>query len=63
MAKIKRNDNELKLQLEKNNLYTDVENACLNYNRGKDEFAAANQIITITQNPLMLLRKNLKPDW
>jgi len=42
IAKIKRNDTELKLQLEKNNLYTDIENACLNYNRGKDEFAAAN---------------------
>ncbi len=41
-AKIKKNDTELKLQLEKNNLYTDVENACLNYNRGKDEYAAAN---------------------
>ena len=41
-AKIKRNDTQLKLELEKNNLYTDVENACLNYNRGKDEFAAAN---------------------
>ncbi len=41
IAKIKRNDTELKLQLEKNNLYTDIENACLNYNRGKDEFAAA----------------------
>jgi outer membrane protein len=42
LAKIKRNDTELKLELEKNNLYTDIENACLNYNRGKDEFAAAN---------------------
>ncbi len=41
-AKIKRNDTQLKLELEKNNLYTDVENACLNYNRGKDEYAAAN---------------------
>jgi outer membrane protein len=42
MAKLRKNDNELKLELEKNNLYTDIENACLNYNRGKDEFAAAN---------------------
>ncbi len=42
MAKIKRKDNELRLELEKNNLYTDIENACLNYNRGKDEFSAAN---------------------
>jgi outer membrane protein len=42
LAKIRRNDNELRLELEKNNLYTDIENACLNYNRGKDEFSAAN---------------------
>jgi outer membrane protein len=42
MAKLKRNDTELKLELERNSLYTDIENACLNYNRGKDEFTAAN---------------------
>jgi outer membrane protein TolC len=42
VAKIRKNDNELRLELEKNNLYTDIENACLNYNRGKDEFASAN---------------------
>jgi outer membrane protein len=41
IAKLRKNDNELKLELEKNNLYTDIENACLNYNRGKDEFSAA----------------------
>ncbi|TAL78242.1 MAG: TolC family protein [Bacteroidetes bacterium] len=41
LAKIKKNDNELRLELEKNNLYTEIENACLNYSRGKDEFAAA----------------------
>jgi outer membrane protein len=41
MAKIRRNDNQLRLELEKNNLYIDIENACLDYNRGKDEFAAA----------------------
>jgi outer membrane protein len=44
LAKIKANDTRLKLMQEKNNLYTDVENACLNFNRGKDEYysAAAN---------------------
>jgi outer membrane protein len=42
VAKIRKNDNELRIELEKNNLYTDIENACLNYNRGKDEFTAAN---------------------
>jgi outer membrane protein len=41
LAKIRKNDAQLRLEQEKNNLYTDVENACLNYNRGKDEFAAA----------------------
>jgi|WetSurMetagenome_2_1015567.scaffolds.fasta_scaffold56615_3 outer membrane protein len=41
LAKIRKNDNELRLAQEKNNLYIDIENSCLNYNRGKDEFAAA----------------------
>ncbi len=41
MAKIRKNDAALRLELEKNNLFTSVENACLNYNRGKDEFSAA----------------------
>jgi outer membrane protein len=42
LAKIRKHDTELRLEQEKNNLYTDIENACLNYNRGKDEFEAAN---------------------
>ncbi|MGA2406444.1 MAG: TolC family protein [Bacteroidales bacterium] len=41
LAKIKRDDTALRLEQEKNNLYTDIENACLNFNRGKAEFAAA----------------------
>jgi outer membrane protein TolC len=40
-AKIRKNDAALRLELEKNNLYTEIENACLDYNRGKDEFVAA----------------------
>ena len=40
-AKIQLKDSELKLEQEKNNLFTEIENACLNYNRGKDEYAAA----------------------
>lgn len=40
-AKLRRNDAELRLQLEKNNLYTEIENICLEYNRGKDEYLAA----------------------
>ena len=41
MARLKRDDTSLKLELEKNNLYTEIENACLDFNRGKDEFYAA----------------------
>ena len=41
LAKIRKNDNELRLELEKNILYTEIENACLDFNRGKDEFQAA----------------------
>ena len=38
LARIRMDDAALRLEQEKNNLYTEIENACLNYNRGKDEF-------------------------
>lgn len=41
LARIRMNDTELKLELEKNNLYSEVENACLDFNRGIDEHSAA----------------------
>jgi outer membrane protein len=41
LARIRKNDTELRLQLEKNSLYTEIEDACLNFNRGKDEYKAA----------------------
>ena len=41
LARIKMDDAALRLELEKNNLYTEIENACLDFNRGKDEFLAA----------------------
>lgn len=41
LAKLRRDDTALKLELEKNILYTEIENVCFNYNRGKDEFLAA----------------------
>jgi outer membrane protein len=41
MARIRKDDTGLRLEQEKNNLYTEIENACLNFNRGKDEFSAA----------------------
>ncbi len=41
LAKIRQSDTELRLELEKNLLYTEIENACLSYNRGKQEYLAA----------------------
>lgn len=41
VARINRDQTELRLEQEKLNLYTDIENACLNYNRGLDEYNAA----------------------
>ena len=41
LAKIRKIDTELRLELEKNSLYTEIENACLSYNRGKQEYLAA----------------------
>ena len=41
IAKIRKNDAALRLEQEKNNLYTEIENACLDYNRGREEFIAA----------------------
>ena len=41
LARLKKDDTALRLELEKNNLYTEIENACLNYNRGRGEFEAS----------------------
>jgi outer membrane protein len=40
-ARIRKDDTSLRLEQEKNNLYTEIENACLDYMRGKDEYLAA----------------------
>ncbi|HUX94211.1 MAG TPA: TolC family protein [Bacteroidales bacterium] len=41
LARLRRDDTSLRLELEKNNLYTEIENACLDFNSGKDEYLAA----------------------
>ncbi len=41
LAKIRKIDTELRLQEVKNNLYSGIEKACLDYNSGRDEFMAA----------------------
>lgn len=41
MARLNMDDTRLRLELEKNTLYSEIENACLNISRGRDEFLAA----------------------
>jgi outer membrane protein TolC len=41
LAKIRKSDTELRLELEKYNLYAEIEDACLTYDRGKQEYMAA----------------------
>ena len=60
LAKIRLNDAELKLELEKNSLYTDIENACLDYNRGKDEFAAAQSNFEFNKKSFEVVEKKFE---
>ena len=60
LAKIRRDDNELRLELEKNSLYTEIENACLNYNRGKDEFAAATSNLEYNRKSFSAVEKKFE---
>jgi outer membrane protein len=60
LARIRKNDTELKLELEKNNLYTDIENACLNYSRGKDEYSAAISNYEFNQKSFEVVKKRFE---
>jgi outer membrane protein len=60
LAKIRKTDNELRLELEKNNLYTEIENASLNYNRGKDEFKAAETNLQFNKKSFFAVEKKFE---
>jgi outer membrane protein len=60
LAKIRKEDNELRLELEKNNLFIDIENACLNFNRGKDEFQAAEANYTFNKRSFNAVEKKFE---
>ncbi len=60
LAKIRKNDAALRLELEKNNLYTEIENACLNYNRGKDEFSAASANLDYNKKSFNVVEKKFE---
>lgn len=60
LARIKRDDAYLRLELEKNNLYTEIENACLDFNRGKDEFMAAASNLEFNKKSFNVVEKKFE---
>jgi outer membrane protein len=60
LAKLRKNDTQLKLMQEKNNLYTDIENACLNFNRGKDEFSSASANLEFNKKSFNAVEKKFE---
>ena len=60
LARIKMDDTALRLEQEKNNLYTEIENACLDYNRGKDEFFAADSNLDFNRKSFSAVEKKFE---
>lgn len=60
LARIRRSDAELRLEQEKNNLYTEIENACLEYNRGRDEFMAAQANLEFNKRSFAAVEKKFE---
>ncbi len=60
VARIRKSDTELKLEQEKNNLYTDIENACLNFNRGRGEFTAASSNLEFNRKSFEVVEKQFE---
>jgi len=60
LAKVRKADTELRLELERNNLYTQIEDACLNYNRGKEEYLAAEANLTFNKKSFSAVEKKFE---
>lgn len=59
-AKIRKNDAALKLEQEKNSLFAEIENACLDYNRGRDEFLAARSNLEFNRKSFSAVEKKFE---
>lgn len=59
-ARIRKDDTALRLEQEKNNLYTEIENACLDYTRGKDEFLAAQANLEFNNKSFISVEKKFE---
>lgn len=60
LARIRKSDTELRLELEKNNLFTEIENGCLAYNRGKQEYLAAEANLEFTRKSFNAMEKKFE---
>ncbi|HBE39898.1 MAG TPA: hypothetical protein DDW27_01585 [Bacteroidales bacterium] len=59
-AKLRKTDAAIRLELEKNSLYTEIENACLNYSRGRDEFIAAKSNFEFNKKSFSVVEKKFE---
>ena len=59
-ARIRKNDTELRLEQEKNSLFTEIENACLNYTRGRDEYLAAKSNLEFNNRSFIAVEKKFE---
>jgi len=60
LAKIKQTDDELRLELERNNLYKEIEDACLSYNSGREEYIAAEANLTFNRKSFDAVNKKFE---
>ncbi|HEX2970451.1 MAG TPA: TolC family protein [Bacteroidales bacterium] len=60
VARLRRDETAVMLELEKNSLYTQIENACLDYNTGKDEFLAAQSNLEFNRKSFEAVEKKFE---
>jgi len=59
-AVIRKEDTRLRLELEKNALYSEIEDACLNYNRGREEYVAAEANLAFNEKSFDAVEKKFE---
>jgi outer membrane protein len=60
LAKIRKTDTELRLEIERNNLYKEIEDACLSYNSGKEEYVAAEANLAFNRKSYAAVEKKFE---
>jgi outer membrane protein len=60
LARLRESDTRLKLELERYNLYSEIENACLDFRRGKDEFLAAEANMVFNRKSFYTVEKKFE---